>query len=84
MLFLSDIFPTGFMATDFCGIKGGETIAVWGCGSVGQFAIKSALMLSAERVIAIDTVPERLALAKTSGAITLDFMNDDIYEESRR
>jgi threonine dehydrogenase-like Zn-dependent dehydrogenase len=80
-LFLSDIFPTGFMAADFCNIKGGETIAIWGCGPVGQFAIKSAFMLGAERVIAIDTVPERLALAQKSGAITLDFMKDDIYEK---
>lgn len=81
VLFLSDIFPTGFMAADFCDIKGGETIAVWGCGPVGQFAIKSAFLLGAERVIAIDTVPERLALAKASGATTLDFMQDDVYEE---
>jgi threonine dehydrogenase-like Zn-dependent dehydrogenase len=63
VLFLSDIFPTGFMAADFCNLKGGETVAVWGCGPVGQFAIKSAFLLGAERVIAIDTVPERLALA---------------------
>ena len=64
VLFLSDIFPTGYMAADFCNIKGGETIAIWGCGPVGQFAIKSAFLLGAERVIAIDTVPERLALAR--------------------
>jgi threonine dehydrogenase-like Zn-dependent dehydrogenase len=68
VLFLSDIFPTGFMAADFCNLKGGETVAVWGCGPVGQFAIKSAFLLGAERVIAIDTVPERLALAEASGA----------------
>jgi threonine dehydrogenase-like Zn-dependent dehydrogenase len=61
VLFLSDIFPTGYMAADFSNLKGGETVAVWGCGPVGQFAIKSALLLGAERVIAIDTVPERLA-----------------------
>ena len=65
VLFLSDIFPTGYMAADFCDIKGGETIAVWGCGPVGQIAIKSAFLLGAERVIAIDTVPERLALARS-------------------
>ena len=64
VLFLSDIFPTGYMAADFCDIKGGETIAIWGCGPVGQFAISSAFLLGAERVIAIDTVPERLALAR--------------------
>src|SRR4051812_46448071 len=80
VLFLSDIFPTGYMAADFCNLKGGETVAVWGCGPVGQFAIKSAFLLGAERVIAIDTVPERLALAKESGAITLDFMQEDIYD----
>ncbi|MET4200003.1 zinc-dependent alcohol dehydrogenase [Bradyrhizobium sp. LA6.12] len=80
VLFLSDIFPTGYMAAEFCNIKGGETVAVWGCGPVGQFAIKSAFLLGAERVLAIDTVPERLALARQSGAITLDFRNDDIYD----
>jgi len=80
VLFLSDIFPTGYMAAEFCDIKGGETIAVWGCGPVGQFAIKSAFLLGAERVIAIDTVPERLALAQKSGAEILDFKKDDIYE----
>lgn len=62
-LFLSDIFPTGYMAADFCNIQPDDTIAVWGCGPVGQFAILSAFMLGAARVIAIDTVPERLALA---------------------
>jgi threonine dehydrogenase-like Zn-dependent dehydrogenase len=80
VLFLSDIFPTGYMAADFCNLKGGETVAVWGCGPVGQFAIKSAFMLGAERVLAIDTVPERLALARQSGATTLDFRKEDIYE----
>jgi len=80
VLFLSDIFPTGYMAAEFCNIKGGETVAVWGCGPVGQFAIKSAFLLGAECVLAIDTVPERLALARQSGAITLDFQNDDIYD----
>jgi threonine dehydrogenase-like Zn-dependent dehydrogenase len=80
VLFLSDIFPTGYMGAEFCDLKGGETIAVWGCGPVGQFAIKSAFLLGAERVIAIDTVPERLALARTSGAKTIDFLEDDVYE----
>ena len=80
VLFLSDIFPTGYMAADFCDIKPGDTIAVWGCGPVGQMAIKSAFLLGAERVIAVDTVPERLALAQKSGAITLDFMDEDIYD----
>jgi threonine dehydrogenase-like Zn-dependent dehydrogenase len=80
VLFLSDIFPTGYMAADFCDIKGGETIAVWGCGPVGQFAIRSAILLGAGRIIAIDTVPERLALARDGGAETLDFMVEDIYD----
>ncbi len=80
VLFLSDIFPTGYMAADFCNLKGGETVAVWGCGPVGQLAIKSALLLGAEHVIAIDTVPERLALARRSGATVLDFMKEDVYD----
>src|SRR5687768_3647325 len=67
VLFLSDIFPTGFFAADNCQLKGGEVVAVWGCGPVGQFAIKSAYMLGAERVIAIDSVPERLELAAREG-----------------
>ena len=68
VLFLSDIFPTGYMAADNCNLQGGETVAVWGCGPVGQFAIRSAFLLGAERVIAIDQVPERLALAEKGGA----------------
>ncbi|MFZ5672584.1 MAG: zinc-dependent alcohol dehydrogenase [Pseudomonadota bacterium] len=80
VLFLSDIFPTGYMAADFCNIKPGETIAIWGCGPVGQMAIRSALMLGAERIIAIDTVPERLRLARQSGALTIDFMAEDVFE----
>ena len=80
-LFLSDIFPTGYMGAEFCDIKGGETIAIWGCGPVGQMAIRSAFLLGAERVIAIDTVPERLALAAAAGAETLDFRDVDIYDE---
>lgn len=80
-LFLSDIFPTGYMAAEFCNIKPGDTIAIWGCGPVGQFAIRSAFLLGAERVIAIDTVPERLQLAREAGAETLDFMKLDIYDE---
>ena len=79
-LFLSDIFPTGYMAAEFCDIKPGQTIAIWGCGPVGQFAIRSAFMLGAERVIAIDTVPERLAMARAAGAETLDFRAVDIYD----
>lgn len=80
VLFLSDIFPTGYMAADFCNIQNGDTIAIWGCGPIGQFAIRSAFLLGAERVIAIDTVPDRLAMAKAAGAETLDFMKEDIYD----
>jgi threonine dehydrogenase-like Zn-dependent dehydrogenase len=62
-LFLSDIFPTGYQAAEQCDIKPGDTVAVWGCGPVGQFAIASARLLGAERIIAIDDVPERLEMA---------------------
>ncbi len=64
VLFLTDIFPTGYMAAENCDIQPGDTVAIWGCGPVGQFAIRSAYMLGAERVIAIDRVPERLQMAK--------------------
>jgi threonine dehydrogenase-like Zn-dependent dehydrogenase len=80
VLFLSDIFPTGYMAADFCNIQLGDTIAIWGCGPVGQMAIRSAFLLGAQRVLAIDTVPERLALAREAGAETLDFREIDIYD----
>lgn len=80
-LFLSDIFPTGFMAAEFCDIRQGDTIAIWGCGPVGQMAIRSAFILGAERVIAIDTVPERLAMAQEGGAEVLNFREIDIYDE---
>lgn len=80
VLFLSDIFPTGYMAADFCNIQPGDTIAIWGCGPVGQMAIRSAFLLGAERVIAIDTVADRLELARAAGAVTLNFMDEDIYD----
>ncbi|MEO1987199.1 zinc-dependent alcohol dehydrogenase [Martelella sp.] len=80
VLFLSDIFPTGYMAAENCGIERGDTIAIWGCGPVGQMAIRSAFMLGTERVIAIDTVPERLALAEKGGAETIDFGEEDVYD----
>jgi len=70
VLFLSDIFPTGYMAAEMCGIKPGDTIAVWGCGPVGQFAIASAKMLGAERIIAIDRFAERLAMAADKAGAT--------------
>jgi threonine dehydrogenase-like Zn-dependent dehydrogenase len=67
VLFLSDIFPTGYMAAENAQIQKGDTVAVWGCGPVGQFAIRSAWMFGAGRVIAIDGVPERLAMAQNAG-----------------
>ncbi|MDP9127185.1 MAG: alcohol dehydrogenase catalytic domain-containing protein, partial [Pseudomonadota bacterium] len=78
VLFLSDIFPTGYMAADFCNIQPEDTIAIWGCGPVGQFAIRSAFLLGAHRVIAIDTVPERLEMARKAGAETLNYKTDDV------
>jgi threonine dehydrogenase-like Zn-dependent dehydrogenase len=82
VLFLSDIFPTGYMAAENCQIEGGDTVAVWGCGPVGQFAIKSAWMLGAGRVIAIDNVPERLAMAEgESKAETINFDDVDVYDQ---
>jgi threonine dehydrogenase-like Zn-dependent dehydrogenase len=84
VLFLSDIFPTGYMAAENCHIRRGDTIAVWGCGPVGQFAIKSAYLLGAERVIAIDRFPERLALAASAGkAETLNYEQVDVFEALR-
>ncbi len=76
VLFLSDIFPTGYMAAENCNIQRGDTVAIWGAGPVGQMAIKSAFLLGAERVIAIDHYPGRLAMAKNNGAMPVN------YEES--
>lgn len=78
VLFLSDIFPTGYMAAENAQIQEGDTVAVWGAGPVGQFAIASAFMLGAARVIAIDRLPERLALARSVGAITVDYSEEDV------
>src|SRR6266545_3388986 len=81
VLFLSDIFPTGYMAAENCHIQPGDTVAVWGCGPVGQFAIRGAYMLGADQVIAIDRVPERLQMAKVQGEATvLDYQEVDISE----
>jgi threonine dehydrogenase-like Zn-dependent dehydrogenase len=81
VLFLSDIFPTGYMAAENCDITPGDTVAVWGCGPVGQFAIKSAWMLGAGRVIAIDREPERLRMAADQGkADTLNMDHADVFE----
>src|ERR671915_188197 len=78
VLFLSDIFPTGYMAAENCDIEPGDTIAIWGCGPVGQFAIASARLLGAERIIAIDRFPYRLQLAMEKAGAT-EVIN---YEEA--
>jgi threonine dehydrogenase-like Zn-dependent dehydrogenase len=83
VLFLTDIFPTGYMAAENCDIRHGDTIAVWGCGPVGQFSIRSAFLLGASRVIAIDTVPERKAMALAAGAEVLDSMDPDVFYQIR-
>ncbi len=81
VLFLTDVFPTGFMAAEQCGIEEGDTVAVWGLGPVGLFAVKSAFMLGAARVIGIDRVPERLQLAeKNSDAEILNYEDVDVVE----
>lgn len=81
VLFLTDIFPTGYMAAENCNIQPGDTIAVWGCGPVGQFAIRSAYMLGAQRVIAIDRIPERLKMAKEqAGAEVINYEEIDAGE----
>ncbi|HEY3826131.1 MAG TPA: zinc-dependent alcohol dehydrogenase [Bryobacteraceae bacterium] len=84
VLFLTDIFPTGFMGAENCGIEPGQTVAVWGCGPVGQFAIRSAFLLGAERVIALDDVPERLEMARAAGAETLDDGEHDLQAKLRQ
>jgi len=81
-LFLSDIFPTGWMAAKNCEIQPGDTVAVWGCGPVGQMAIQSAWLQGAGRVIAFDCVPERLEMARTIGkAETYDFLKHNVYDK---
>jgi threonine dehydrogenase-like Zn-dependent dehydrogenase len=82
VLFLSDIFPTGYMAAENCNIQPGDVVAVWGCGPVGQFAIRSAQLLGAERVIALDRIPERIRLAQQAGAEVVNYEDcDDVVEE---
>ena len=81
VLFLTDIFPTGYMAAENCGIEPGDTVAIWGAGPVGLFAIQSAFLLGAERVICIDHIPERLKLAEQVGAETIDYTKQDTLEE---
>jgi threonine dehydrogenase-like Zn-dependent dehydrogenase len=84
VLFLSDIFPTGYMAAEQCNIQPGDVVAVWGCGPVGQFAIKSAYMLGAERVIAIDRFEYRMRIARErAGAETINYEQANVYEAIR-
>ena len=80
VLFLTDILPTGWMAAENADIEPGDTVAVWGCGPVGLFAIQSAFLMGAERVIAIDHFPHRLELAKQFGAETINFEQSKVYE----
>lgn len=77
---LADIFPTGYMAAENCNIQPGDTVAVWGCGPVAQFAIRSAFILGAERVVAIDRFEERLKMARDGGAETLNYEEADVID----
>lgn len=77
-LFLSDILPTGWQAAVQCDIEPDDTVAIWGCGPVGQMAIRSAILLGAKQVVAIDCVSERLSMAEAAGAITIDFKRDSV------
>lgn len=80
LLFLGDIFPTGWQAAVQCEIEPTDTVAIWGCGPVGQMAIRSAILLGARQVVAIDMLPERLSMAKAGGAITIDFSSESVIE----
>jgi threonine dehydrogenase-like Zn-dependent dehydrogenase len=80
LLFLSDIFPTGWQAAVQCDIQPTDTVAIWGCGPVGQMTIRSAVLLGAKQVIAIDRLPERLSMAKAGGAITINFEEESVIE----
>jgi threonine dehydrogenase-like Zn-dependent dehydrogenase len=80
VLFLGDIFPTGWQAASQCDIQPADTVAVWGAGPVAQFAIRSALLLGAKQVVAIDHLPDRLSMARAGGAITIDFDEESVAE----
>ena len=80
LLFLSDILPTGWQAAVQCDIEPTDTVAIWGCGPVGQMAIRSAVLLGAKQVVAIDRLPERLSMAKAGGAITINFEEESVIE----
>lgn len=83
VLFLSDILPTGWMAVENCRIEPGDTVAVWGCGPVGLFAVQSAFLMGAEQVIAIDHYPHRLDLARQLGAKVIDYRQTHVLEALR-
>ena len=80
VLFLGDIFPTGWQAAVQCDIEPTDTVAIWGCGPVGQMAIRSAILLGANQVVAIDHLPERLSMAEAGGATTINFMEESVVE----
>src|SRR4051794_40054041 len=80
VLFLGDIFPTGWQAAVQCDIQPTDVVAIWGCGPVGQMTIRSALLLGAKHVIAIDNVPERLSMARAGGATTINFEDESVVE----
>ena len=80
VLFLGDIFPTGWQAAVQADIQPTDTVAIWGCGPVGQMAIRSAILLGAEQVVAIDNIPERLEMAEAGGAITINFDEENVVE----
>jgi threonine dehydrogenase-like Zn-dependent dehydrogenase len=83
-ILLSDIFPTGYFGADMANIKPGHTVAVFGCGPVGQFVIASAKLMDAGRILAVDTIPSRLAMAKKQGAEVIDFNAEDPVEAIKR
>jgi threonine dehydrogenase-like Zn-dependent dehydrogenase len=80
LLFLSDILPTGWQAAIQADIQPGDTVAIWGCGPVGQMTIRSAVLLGAEQIIAIDCLPERLSMAEAAGATTINFLEESVVE----
>jgi threonine dehydrogenase-like Zn-dependent dehydrogenase len=80
VLFLGDIFPTGWQAAVQCEIEPTDTVAIWGAGPVGQMAVRSAILLGAKQVVVIDRVPERLAMARAAGAVTIDFKEESVLD----
>ena len=80
VLFLGDIFPTGWQAAVQCDIEPTDTVAVWGAGPVGQFAVRSALLLGAEQIICIDNQPDRLSMAEAGGAITINYDEESVLD----